>query len=149
MSTGGLEDFDPNRLQILRERSGFTRKEIAVRCGVTVGTARGWETSRNTPSEAKSLILAKTLGIHPSDLTNTPRNQPTLRQVRQWRGLRGVDAADLAGIGTTPLYHAESYVSPMPAHIRAALAAAYDVSEKQITQAWNRGRKREFGDIDL
>ncbi len=148
MSTGGLEDFNPGKLQLLRERAGLTRPELAVRCGVTTGTARGWEVGRSVPSEVKVLLLADALNIHPADLTDTPRNQPTLRQLRQWRGLRGEDAADAAGIGMTPLYTAETYVSAIPAHIRTALAEAYGVTDRQITAAWKRGRRLRFGDID-
>ena len=48
----------------------------------------------------------------------------------------------------TPLYTAESYVSAIPAHIRTALAEAYDVTDRQITAAWKRGRRLRFGDID-
>lgn len=148
MSTGGLEDFEPARLKLLRERSGLTRADIAVRCQVTLGTARSWEVGRSVPSEVNALRLAEALSIHPADLTNTPRNQPTLRQLRQWRGLRGEDAANNAGIGTTPLYNAETYISPIPEHIRSALAEAYGVTENQITAAWKRGRKLRFGDVE-
>lgn len=147
MSTGGLEDFDLNRLRVIRERAGLTLADIAVRCGVTLGTARGWENGRNTPTETSATRLAEILDIHPADLTNTPRNQPSLRQLRQWRGLRGIDAAGAAGIGTPALYTAETYVSPMPDHIKAALAQAYNVSERQLVAAWNRGRQRRFGTL--
>ncbi|WP_262365856.1 helix-turn-helix transcriptional regulator [Gordonia sp. OPL2] len=147
MATGGLEDFEPSRLALLRKRAGMTRADIAVRCRVTLSTVRSWEVGRSIPSEANAVRVAEILDIHPADLTNTPRNQPTLKQLRQWRGLRGEDAANTAGIGTTPLYSAETYISPIPDHIRTSLAAAYGVTEKQITAAWRRGRKRRFGDI--
>lgn len=144
---GGLEDYSLDRTRILRERAGLNYREIAVHCGVTIGTARNWENGRLVPAADKAYKLAHTLGVHPADLTNTPRNQPTLRQLRQWLGLHGRDAADKAGIGYTSVYTAETYTSPIPAHIRTALATAYNVTEKDIDAAWKRGQQRAYGDI--
>lgn len=141
---GGLEDYAPERARIFRERAGVGFDVIAVKCGVTAGTARGWFAGRLTPSETNAIRLADALGVKVADLTNTPPDQPTLRQLRQWRGLRGEDAAQAAGIGMTPVYTAESYVSPMPDHIRAALAQVYGVSEEAVEAAWQRGRKAKY-----
>uniref|UniRef100_UPI003F4944D0 helix-turn-helix domain-containing protein n=1 Tax=Nocardia suismassiliense TaxID=2077092 RepID=UPI003F4944D0 len=146
MPSGGLEDYAPQRTQILRERAGVGVDVIAVKCEVTVGTVRGWLAGRLTPSETNGTKLAAALGVRVPDLTNTPPDQPTLRQLRQWRGLRGEDAAKSAGIGITPVYTAETYVSPMPDHIRTALANAYDVSEDEVEAAWQRGRRARYGD---
>lgn len=148
MSSGGLEDFDPDRLRTLREEAGLTRAHIAVRCGVTSESARAWEVGLIVPAESKVPVLAAALGIHPSALTNTPRNQPTLRQLRQWRGLRCVDAAELAGIGVDLVYDSETYVSALKPRVCTALADAYEVSERTITAAWKRGRRQKFGEFE-
>lgn len=148
MASGGLEDYAPDRVRVLRERARKHYREIAVRCGVTIGTARNWENGKLVPGAVKAFALAQTLGVHPADLTNTPRDQPTLKQIRQWLGLHGREAAGKAGIGTTPLYSAETYTSPIPDHIRGALAEAYGVTEQAIDDAWNRGRQRAYGDLE-
>ncbi|MFI5782647.1 helix-turn-helix transcriptional regulator [Nocardia sp. NPDC051570] len=141
----GLDDYSPERMRIFQKRSGIGLDQIAVRCGVVIGTARGWTAGRLTPTETKAVKLAEALKVNIADLTNTPPDQPTLRQMRQWRGLRGEDAAEKAGIGVTPIYTAETYISLMPEHVRAALARAYEVSEDEVEAAWQRGRDQRYG----
>ncbi|GAB18310.1 putative Xre family DNA-binding protein [Gordonia effusa NBRC 100432] len=147
MPAGKLDDYAPDRVKLIRERSGVSLREIAARCGVTVGTVRSWEAGRLTPSETNGVKLASALRVHVAEFTNTPRNQPTLRQMRQWLGWSGAVAADKAGIGVTPVYTAESYTSPIPERIQIALADAYGVNSDAIVAAWKRGQQRAFGDI--
>ncbi|WP_280381346.1 helix-turn-helix transcriptional regulator [Nocardia wallacei] len=141
----GLDDYSPERMRVFMKRAGIGIDLVAVKCGVVIGTARGWAAGRLTPTEVKAVKLAEALGVKIADLTNTPPDKPTLRQLRQWRGLRGEDAAERAGIGITPVYTAETYVSPVPEHVRAALARAYEVPDDEIEAAWQRGRTEKYG----
>lgn len=147
MPLGGLEGFAPQKMKQLRVRAGIPIDMIAVACGVTLGTARGWEAGRLTPSAEAAVLLARTLHVHVADLTTTPKDEPTLIQMRQWRGLNGSQAAEAAELGVGTIYSAERYVSPLPEHVKKALAKAYKTSAKKVDEAWRRGRTAKYGDL--
>lgn len=147
MALGGIEGFSPQKMQAARVRARVAPDMVAVACKVSAGTVRNWEAGRLVPTAEKAARLARVLNVDVSDLTTTAKDRPTLVQLRQWRGMTGDTAAELAGIGRGPLYTAERYVSPIPDHIRTAIAKAYDVSEHEIDKAWKRGRRQKFGNL--
>jgi transcriptional regulator with XRE-family HTH domain len=58
----------PNKLRELREERDLTRRELALRIGVTESTVERWETAKRGIPDAKKLELAGLLGVTPSEL---------------------------------------------------------------------------------
>lgn len=146
MPLGRLRGFNPNKLRSLREEKGISIDKIAFKCDVTAGAVRSWEAGRFVPSADKAADLAATLNVNVSDLTDMPTSEATLKDLRQWAGMSGDDLAEKAGIGKHAVYQAERYVSPMPAHVAAAIAEALDITEDALLAAWQRGQNERFED---
>lgn len=147
MPLGRLRGFNPNTLRTLRGEANLTIDDVAFKCDVSAGAVRSWEAGRFVPSADKAAKLAKVLGVTVADLTDIKPSEATLTELRQWKGLTGDDLAELAGIGKHAIYQAERYVSPMPAHVAAAVADALGITEDELLAAWQRGQDEKFKDI--
>jgi transcriptional regulator with XRE-family HTH domain len=58
----------PNRLRELREERNLTRREVALRLGVTESTIVRWESRKRRIPDERKLELAELLGVTPSQL---------------------------------------------------------------------------------
>jgi transcriptional regulator with XRE-family HTH domain len=58
----------PNRLRELREERNLTRREVALRLGVTESTIVRWESRERRIPDERKLELAELLGVTPSQL---------------------------------------------------------------------------------
>jgi transcriptional regulator with XRE-family HTH domain len=147
MSLGGLDDFSPQRLAVLRDKANLDIDAVAVGVGVNLGTARNWEAGRSTPTPASAALLARILGVRIPDLTTADQDNPTLVHLRQWKGWSGDEAAERAGITRTIIWTAKRYVTGPTQETIEALAQAYEVTAEELDAAWQRGRRLRFGSL--
>lgn len=146
MAASGVRNFSPEKLRALRTASGLTLKELAERVGDDISgqTVYKYESRHATPSPQRLKSLADALTVHPSELMDVDPAQPTIADLRVFRGL---DAKALAAtIGRSY----ESVVHPVDRG-RAAreladdlvdlLAGALQVAPAQVREAYQRSRQ--------
>ena len=64
-------DFSGAKLQELRERSGWTQKDLAQRCSVSHTTVGRWESGENKPSAPTLPVIAAVLKVKLDALLGT------------------------------------------------------------------------------
>ena len=80
MGTG----FNGTRLEVARSRQGLLKKELAIRCGVSVQTVSNWERGMTQPSDDDTARLAAETGYEPDwffkgDIEIPPEGAVTFR----------------------------------------------------------------------
>jgi len=87
--------FLPEALKRAREAAGMSRAELAEVVGGNRMAVYRWETGARTPQVSTVALLARAVGVDPSDLIAPPQ---TLSQLRASRGLLQSEVAEQIGV---------------------------------------------------
>lgn len=115
----------------------MTRRALAGRVGVALGTVAAWERGENAPWAGHLAALAAALELTPIELAPLSA-APTLRELRERAGLSQADLAQQLGrhSGGIPLVE-HGDVWPRDA---AEWAAAIGVNVPTLAEAWETSR---------
>lgn len=64
--------FSPERLRTLRGQAGYTRQDLAERCGLSPGAIKDWELGRHVPLAPALGHLAAALRCSVDDFYEVP-----------------------------------------------------------------------------
>ena len=74
-------NFKPQRLAQLRERKGFSQRDLAEAIGVAPGTLAMWETGKRNPKHEAVENMARALGCDVDYLVGNTRKPITMKPI--------------------------------------------------------------------
>ena len=142
----GVAGFSGSMARRSRLSTGMTADQLAIRIGVAEQTVLRWERREAFPTADHLQALAEALDLDIADLM--PRRKamadPSLRDLRQLRGLTIRVAAERSDISASALVRLERGVSPLRDTAAAALALLYSVSVVGVQQAHRASQKQRL-----
>jgi transcriptional regulator with XRE-family HTH domain len=134
----GVRVFDPAALVQARRAVGWTQAQLADAVGAYKANVAAWETGRVRPSPGTVARIATTLGVDPFRLTIGVRTPPLLADLRERRGWSQVELAGRIGVPRSSYSLLERGGLVLRGEVRAALAEALDITEEDISAAYDR-----------
>jgi len=130
--------FDPALLRKARKEAGLRQEDAAEAAGMARTNSNATETGRgHSPGPAGLVRLAGAVKVEPWELSGITRDQATLRDLREWRGLNSNEVIErLDTWGTRrQLDRIEHGNAELSADQVPKLAALYDVDEATLRAA--------------
>lgn len=126
-----------------RETAGLSQAAVAERLGIARPNYVPFERldleRARTPNPATLVALARILDIEPRSLTTTASDEITLRDLREYAGMSGQQAAEALGWSAQRSYYElEAGIRPLTDDITTRLAAVFNVSAAELTAASSR-----------
>lgn len=138
--SSGIPQFRADLLRAKRQARGWSCEQLAVIAGITPETARKAEGGKVHPSPRVVKAIAAALDSSVDELA--PVEGPlTLRELRARRGVTQKTVATEVGVSTGMVSKVENGKHGVKQP--AKWAAAYGVSRKRWTQAWEAGREQQ------
>ncbi|WP_194291508.1 helix-turn-helix domain-containing protein [Cumulibacter manganitolerans] len=133
MSRLAVTGFQADVLQRLRLERGMTQEDLAIQLGVSTTSISSWEHGRSVPDPANYARLRATFGGDDALL----REVDELRGLAQHRARAGLSqrqAAEQTGLTLAVIQLVERGVRLPTDSERAALAAAYGITEDEVAR---------------
>lgn len=138
VARSGVHTFSPAALRRRRELRGFTIGELASLSGVSQASLSNWEAGKVTPTPGNLAAVARALGTEIANLAPVRAALIRMADLRHQAGLSQDEVAATAGVSRATITNVEAGATrPRPATV-AALAAAYAITEGDLTAVWER-----------
>jgi transcriptional regulator with XRE-family HTH domain len=134
----GVRVFDRAAMVRARRAVGWTQARLADAVGANKANVAAWETGRVRPSPGTVARIATALGVDPFRLTIGVRTPPLLADLRERRGWSQVELAGRIGVPRSSYSLLERGGLALRGEVRTALAEALDVTEEEISAAYDR-----------
>lgn len=141
-----MRGFHPDTFRELRECAGFTRGDLARLADLSTAAVGAWESGRRRPQVDTLARAMKVLGRTMADVVVIPPDGRYLGDLRVLSGKTQPQLAAAAGISTAQLGALERGEVALTEPAAEKIAAALDITPRDVRTAWRRARNRPAGE---
>lgn len=145
MPLGRIERFDPQIVQDLIKKQGYTQLEVAVALGVGPASVNRYLSGMSSPSPARAKALADLLSVDVLDLSGKTLSTADIVDLRQRIGLTAKEVSEKTGVSHGQMQALETAAVPPPAARLSQLTELYDEPLDVLKRAWINRRIYRFG----
>ena len=134
MSRLAVQGFNGDALLRLRHAAGMTQEDLAIHIGVSTTSVSSWELGRSAPDPTNFAELKRIFAHAAEELLDAVDPLRGLAQHRTRAGYSQDQAAKAAGLSVGAVRLIERGVRLPTDDERAALAAAYGITEAEVNR---------------
>lgn len=141
MSTSPLRWFDREKFRAVRKERGLSLAALARQADVSPSTIRHWESGLFLPSMESLALVVEALDVSPPAVISIPPGSASLSDLRALSFIPTTEVAESLGMQVSSLYSLERGEIGLSEDRAYILASLFDVSTKDVLDAWDRGRE--------